>query len=473
MKVIVVGGGACGIAAAYTLLAGGAEVSLYEARNRYGGRAVSDTTSINNFVFDMGCQYLQDPHVNPWSKIAEELKFDTVEEQANYRLRVQDPHGNWIDAETTAGNVGAIAGRIDGYFADGKANLNAPSIYRPAANSDDELLAYATTPSGPFTESAELWQYIAADSARQKELKEEKNNLFVRGGLGTLVKAYGDRLRQKFSFTQSLNAPVRSIRYRSNGVSVTATGRGPEPADACLVTVPPPVLAAGAITFDRPLPQTHREALEFLQLGGYKKVALPLTAIPVRPGNPKSEKADAIEVDTNYYCIQRNPHGVWQYYRLSLYPEVLVAHAAGDFARALDLKRDDKVVRMLQRTLQASYPTIQFGSASAVTNWTMDPYARGAYSYTAVKTRFDDRPGIVFDTMASFNGLGDRDKQRIWNDKTAYRARLQFREPLNQSLWFAGEATDVESYGTIAGAYNAGVSAASDILNQFSGKKRH
>jgi monoamine oxidase len=294
---------------------------------------------------------------------------------------------------------------------------------------------------------------------------EEEPNLFVKEGVGTLIKTHGEKLETLFpnQFKKSLSTPVTSIRWRPGSVEVRATGHPMESGDACLVTVPPPVLRNRDITFKPDLPFQHREAIGFLKLGSYKKIALVLTKVP-----------NDIAMETYYLRIQQNPNGVWVYYRSPFSPNVLVAHAAGEFAAALDHKRNDVVVKMLKTTLRACYGGIVFAETSAVTNWNADKFARGAYSYTAPKTDFDRWPGRVFDSDASFNGLNDDERESIEEDVTAFEARVRFREPVGQTLWFAGEATDTDFYGTIAGAYNEGVRAATEILNgaSVSNKKK-
>ena len=116
MKVAIVGGGAAGIAAAYTLLQAmtkpAIQVYLFEARGRYGGRAMTDT-SIDNYAFDMGAQYIQDPTLNPWTAIAKRLNFDTVEDDVRALLRVDKGNG-WVDAPVTTPDVATIVAAITG-----------------------------------------------------------------------------------------------------------------------------------------------------------------------------------------------------------------------------------------------------------------------------------------------------------------------------------------------------------------------
>jgi len=66
-----------------------------------------------------------------------------------------------------------------------------------------------------------------------------------------------------------------------------------------------------------------------------------------------------------------------------------------------------------------------------VQDWRADPYSLGAYSYVLV------------------GGQG---------------AREQLRRPLLKTLFFAGEATDTDEAGTVAGALRSGARAAREVL---------
>jgi len=70
--------------------------------------------------------------------------------------------------------------------------------------------------------------------------------------------------------------------------------------------------------------------------------------------------------------------------------------------------------------------------AACVKDWMQDPYSRGAYSYVLV------------------GGMG---------------AREQLAAPLDGAVFFAGEATESEEPGTVAGALRSGVRAAREALD--------
>lgn len=51
------------------------------------------------------------------------------------------------------------------------------------------------------------------------------------------------------------------------------------------------------------------------------------------------------------------------------------------------------------------------------------------------------------------------------------RARRQLAKALGRTLFFAGEATDEEDAGTVAGALNSGKRAAREVLSSFRNAK--
>jgi len=84
--------------------------------------------------------------------------------------------------------------------------------------------------------------------------------------------------------------------------------------------------------------------------------------------------------------------------------------------------------------VHAVFPDAQIADA-LVQDWKRDPWSRGGYSYVLV------------------GGMG---------------AREQLAEPLNETLFFAGEATDAEEAGTVNGALRSGQRAAREILRRKS-----
>lgn len=428
MKVAIIGGGLAGISAAHKLLASSkvTEVHLLEAAGGYGGRARTDSTSIPGFAFDMGAQYIQDPDINPLVGIAKALGFKTVEEDASYLLRVDTDKG-WVDEPIDTDDVQAEVNAIQASFDAAALKPNLIVAGKPSFDTQVEMFGHATSTYGPFTESAETWQYIAADRAREAG-GEHGGNQFVVKGIGTLVAAWGHQLAATGGarYTAHFGAQVTSVSYDDNSATL-GWGRNTLAVDACIITVPVSVLGSGAIRFSPALPASYTGALKALRLGSYKKLALAL----------RTDPADIVP-GTNYYLIETEPEGVWQYYRLPHAPGVLVAHAAGDFAAALDAMADKDVYALFKAGIQAACDGVFFTTGQAITNWSRASGINGAYSYTA------------------FIGGGP-------DDKTTLGAREALGVPL-KTLHFAGEATNLDYYGTLQAAIFEGERAANDVL---------
>ncbi len=115
---------------------------------------------------------------------------------------------------------------------------------------------------------------------------------------------------------------------------------------------------------------------------------------------------------------------------------LLVAWAGGPKAARLARAAVPEIVREAVASLASLFGGkggVEDRLAAAwVHHWQQDPFARGAYSYVAVG---------------------------------GHRARRALAEPLDDTLFFAGEAADYEGeHGTVAGALASGERAAREVL---------
>jgi len=116
---------------------------------------------------------------------------------------------------------------------------------------------------------------------------------------------------------------------------------------------------------------------------------------------------------------------------LPMHAPLLTAWAGGPKAARLTGKRPEALVGEALRSVRALFPGDEQPSAYLVYDWQADPYARGGYSYVLV------------------GGEG---------------AREELARPVMDTLYFAGEATDAEEAGTVAGALRSGQRAAREML---------
>jgi monoamine oxidase len=111
---------------------------------------------------------------------------------------------------------------------------------------------------------------------------------------------------------------------------------------------------------------------------------------------------------------------------------LLIAWAGGPKAERLARLSEKRLIEHALRGVRALFGRVAALDAALVHDWHRDPFARGAYSYVLV------------------GGEG---------------AREQLAEPIAETLFFAGEATDTEEAGTVAGGLRSGARAARRILD--------
>jgi monoamine oxidase len=231
------------------------------------------------------------------------------------------------------------------------------------------------------------------------------------GGYLPLLKTLGVQVQ--------LQTEVRELRWSRGSVEVSGTVRG-EPwtatAARAVITLPLGVLQSGAVRF---IPELDKP-LDKLVSGPVIRVALAF--------------ADAFwEKDHPGTAFFHNPGAPFPTFwtPLPMHAPLLTAWAGGPKAERLAGKN----ARDLQQRAMASVRSVLGRSedplACLVQDWQADPYARGGYSYIKV------------------GGTG---------------AREMLQSSLEATLYFAGEATDVEEAGTVGGALASGQRAAREIL---------
>ena len=107
---------------------------------------------------------------------------------------------------------------------------------------------------------------------------------------------------------------------------------------------------------------------------------------------------------------------------------------AADRGREIEAWSDGQIVESAMKTLKTVFgANIPQPIDYQITRWASDPFAKGSYSY---------------------NAIGSTPKMRY-----------ALANPLNGQLFFAGEATNRDYFGTAHGAYLSGLRAARDVLS--------
>jgi monoamine oxidase len=240
----------------------------------------------------------------------------------------------------------------------------------------------------------------------------------------------GERLRLQ------LQSPVQSIRWSRGSVEVAGEFCGAPfalHAPRALIALPLGVLqqpptAVGAVRFS-PALALKRVALEGLASGPVIKLQL-LFATSFWETLREGRYRDA----GFFHAPQAEFPTFWT--PAPARAPLLVAWVGGPRAERLAAAAPADIVRKALASLQVLFgrevgrpPQLR---ACYYHDWQQDPFARGAYSYVTVG---------------------------------ASCARAALARPLEDTLFFAGEATDDEEGGTVAGALQSGKRAARELLS--------
>lgn len=436
-RVVVIGAGVAGLAAAKCLVDAGLDVTVLEARDRVGGRVWTLAPPGLVVPVELGAEFLhgQAAEIDEIA-LPEELRVIDI---AGRRWTSQDGRLTLMDDFWE--RLDRVMRRLDAERARDRSFADALSGIRSARSDDRELaLQYVEGfhAADPFSISE---RSLAEGGSPRGDVRERRIGRVLEG-YGAIVDALARPVRDRIH----LNAAVRRVRWRrgsievehSDGVSGTLTTLT---ADAAIVTLPLGVLQSapgteGAVEFEPAVPSLERTATR-LCMGHVMKVVLQLNE-PFWMGEKFARRAGDDRFDTLSFLHSRDvvAFPVWW----TPYPvraPMLVGWRGGPVARELSRLNRDAVIAAaiasLATTVGMRERTISRRVASAfVHDWTNDPYARGAYSYV----------GVDGDTAA----------------RTLAR-------PVEGTLFFAGEHADREGRnGTVHGAIASGREAAKRVI---------
>jgi monoamine oxidase len=404
-RVVVIGAGMAGLAAARHLADAGVDVTVLEARDRIGGRMWTDSSL--GVPIDLGAAWIHGTKGNPLVALADQAGAATVETDWD-NIVVFDARGE-VDADAV--DRAAQAWEQAQHDVSGLTDEAAPDA------SVQSALARVTDLSDPLI----AWS-VAADISAEYAADPDELSLKWFGSEGQfagpdliLPQGYDQLVRHLAEgLTIRRGTAVTHIADDGGGVRLE-TSRGVVSADRVIVTVPLGVLKAGGLTFDPPLSEAKRAAIARLGFGVLDKVVLAFD----EPFWPQS--ADALGL------VGAQPVPVLVSGLSFDAGAVLVGLRGGSAARRGETLSDQQNADDLRTALRAPAPT-----GRLVTRWAADPYARGSYSFLAVGSSPDDQEALA--------------------------------EPASHRVLFAGEATQPEHFATVHGAYLSGVREAQRIL---------
>jgi monoamine oxidase len=402
LDLVIVGAGAAGIGAARAAAQAGLSHQVIEASHRIGGRAYTEDLA-PGVPFDLGCHWLHTSHINPLVPEADRLGFFIDRDFAF------SPH-LWRNGRyATAAECNAYGACFD--WADRSA----------APPEDRDVLSLLDPTSAYFAPYAHVFSVIHAADPDQVSARDvvaqviEGGDWPVRDGLGRLMARLGADI------PVSLHTVAEEIDWSSRDRIRIRTNRGALTARAVLVTVSIGILQSGLIKFRPALPEPTLAAIDGFSPGVANRIALHFDR-DVFGDAPHN--FTIVDGDAEPLAIYIPPFGF----------NYIVGQTGGRFAshltragqRAATAYVLDRVAAVFGEDVRRHFVR------SIVSAWDTDPWVLGAYASV--------KPGH-------------------------FGARDRLAEPIDNRLFFAGEAVAMPVVATCGGAYGSGVAAASRIAS--------
>jgi monoamine oxidase len=407
VDVVIVGAGAAGIAAARRVAASGRKFVLIEAADHIGGRCMTDTHTFG-VPYDRGAHAIHMPDLNPVTRLTARRGIEVYPAPASQKVRI----GRRYAREGELEDFLALQGRANRAIADA-ARKGDVACAQALPNDLGDWRPAVEFVLGPYGCGKELTQVSAVDFAKSAA---RNTDALCRQGFGTLVTSFAEGIAVK------LSTPATTIDTRRD-VTVE-TPKGTITARAAIVTASTNVIASGAIKFTPELPKRQADAFARLSLGSYDHIALELA------DNPLGFESDALvfekSADSHTAAILANVSGT---------PLCLI-EVAGTFGRDLAAHGEAAMVNFAADWLAGLYGSDvkKAIKRSHATRWNYEPWTLGAFSAAA--------PG-------------------------SQGARRILMEPVQNAVWFAGEAVHETSWGTVGGAWESGERAADAVLRRL------
>jgi monoamine oxidase len=429
---VVIGAGAAGLAAARSLAGRSLRVIVLEARDRIGGRVLSEP-STSAAAAEFGAEFIHGP-------AKETLAL----------LREAGTAAVGTDGESF---VCSKDGRLrpDDYDIREAARILERARTLPGDESVDQFLQRFENDTA-LRETVNLARafvegFEAADPAIASVMSIADE---LQSGVDFATARPLGGYRPMFEFLSAaceaagvqrhLSTIVRRISWRRGAVAVDVTNGAGETrtirARAAIVTFPVGVLRHRGdeteVVFEPELPAAKRRALASIEMGHVVKVVL-------RFRSPFWEQLrDGRYHDAAFFrCVGQAFAAYWT--QMPVRSELIVAWAGGPKATALGSASNDELIERALDGLGALFgePALarkEF-EGGIMHDWGHDPFARGAYSYVAV-------------------GGGN--------------ARATLAAPADDTLFFAGEATSTDGQGgTVNGALETGERAAREAVTSL------
>jgi len=347
VNVVVVGAGFAGLAAALDLHDAGLSVTVFEARERVGGRVLSVELE-NGEIAELGAE---------WIFAEDEALFATIDRlglvacEAGVDYLRREPRGEGV---VTMAELDAFLEAADAHLAGVDPAERSMGKALDLVPGDDRARAVARARlTGTFASDLSLVAWRPGWHAGKLAAEPAVYRRMERGNRSIADAAAAELPEVRLGRTAT------AVRQGAGGVEVDAG----ETIRAGAAVVAVPVRLVTELAFDPPLEADQREAFDGLPMGVASKLAI---ALDGEPGRCAIQCADL----PFWFWVADGPNGtrrVVTSFAGSQIPQGPLETATGD-------------PRAWVRRLEELAPELRPSGAAVMKVWADDPLARGAYS---------------------------------------------------------------------------------------------
>jgi monoamine oxidase len=403
-KVIIIGAGAAGLYAAYILKSKGIDFQILEASANYGGR-LGKLTGFANFPIDTGAQWLHGKN---------SILGDLIT-KSNTKITLDDSETKyWFNNQL----VNSLPQNTDIFEGDDLPDISY-NDYALQKGLGNEYKYIVESMAGDQGAAASRLSVFGNNQDEENWNTGDNDFKFRETFFDLIDKEIASQVKDKIL----LNTIVSKIDYSQSTIQITDSNNNTYNADKVIITVPIPILKSGDIQFIPTLPNEKTTAFSKIGMDAGMKVFLKF-----------SNKFFDQNIIGGPICAAYADDSIGK----AQNDNVLLAFIIGVQAEYLtSLGSDTAITTALLQELDTMYNGQATASfvASHVQNWTINPFVKGAYSYSTI-------------------GMGD--------------ARKVATKPINKKLYFAGEAMNTNGHHqTVHGAVETGYREVINILNDI------
>ncbi len=382
LRVVCIGAGFAGLAAAYKLKRKGYHVTVLESRDRVGGRIFSHPIA-DNLVVELGGEWIGHSHTR-MQALCDEFGLPLQNNQFDTHLiykREYFPAGTWDYSQAWKDRFNGLLENYRQLGDEGKEALDRYDWWRYLVNNGcdgRDLDIRELLDSTDFGESIRHVSAFAALAEYAESSERNEMDLKINGGNTLLATKLADAIGRENILLQHTVTKIA----QHDAATVTCSNGKTFDADKIVCAIP--TFALGRIDWQPGLPTTKRQAVDELQYARINKHVMLF-----RERFWKDESFDLITDETPHYF----------YHATKSQPGsagALISYSIGDKAAVAANRNDEAHANDIIRTLSPHFGDIRPLILQQVNYyWGNDALSRGAYALYGPGQWFRTRPALA------------------------------------------------------------------------------